>query len=244
VSLPPVAIHTILEMVAYAVGTQIYLRQRRRLSLPALTDSENSLWVVVGAAMGAAIGSKLSFWLDDPLAAFAGFPDWRHLLEGKSIVGGLLGGLIGVEAAKAAMGITTSTGDAFVWPLAIGMSIGRVGCFLSGLADHTYGIASSLPWAIDFGDGIPRHPTQLYEIGFLLCWTTLIWRRRARLSRSGDVFRLYLSGYLLFRLLVEFIKPVPYDYGGLTGIQWLAIAGLAYDARHLPRLGRELFSSN
>ncbi len=243
-SLSPVAVHTIFEMAAYAAGTQIYLRQRRRLSLPALVDSGHSLMVVVGAAMGAAIGSKLAFWLDDPLAAFASFPDWRHLLQGKSIVGGLLGGLIGVETAKAAMGIKTSTGDAFVWPLAIGMSIGRIGCFLAGIDDHTYGTPSSLPWAVDFGDGIPRHPTQLYEIAFLLFWTSFIWRRRGRLSRSGDIFRLYLSGYLLFRLLVEFIKPVPYAYAGLTGIQWLAIAGLAYDARHPPRLGRELLSSN
>ncbi|MEO7935343.1 MAG: prolipoprotein diacylglyceryl transferase family protein [Dokdonella sp.] len=242
-SLSPIAIHTLFEMAAYTVGTQIYLRQRRRLSLPALADAGNSLWVVVGAAMGAAIGSKLSFWLDDPLAAFANFPDWRHLIEGKSIVGGLLGGLIGVEAVKAVMGIKTSTGDAFVWPLAIGMCIGRIGCFLAGIGDHTYGTASNLPWAVDFGDGIPRHPTQLYEIVFLLCWTAFIWRRRGGLSRSGDVFRLYHCGYLLFRLLVEFIKPVPYAYAGLTGIQWLAIAGLAYDARHLPRLGRELLSS-
>ena len=222
---------------------QVYLRQRRRREHPLLRDRDLGIVIVVAAAVGAALGSKLSFWFDDPLAAFADFPEWRHLLQGKSIVGGLLGGLVGVEIAKKALGQTESTGDSFVWPLAIGMSIGRVGCFLAGLADHTYGTQTALPWAIDFGDGTPRHPTQLYEIAFLLGWTTLIWRRRQRLSQSGDLFRLYLAGYLLFRLVIEFIKPLPYSWMGLSGIQWLCLVGLAYYLPALPRLSRELLST-
>lgn len=55
------------------------------------------VWVAVGAIVGAAMGAKLSFWLDDPLTAFADFPSLRHVLEGKSIIGALLGGLPGVE---------------------------------------------------------------------------------------------------------------------------------------------------
>lgn len=237
----PVLIHTILEILAYTIGTQVFLWQRRRLGLPALQDKEQALWVVVGAALGAAIGSKLAFWLEDPAIAFVNFPDWRHLLQGKSIVGGLLGGLLGVEISKRLLGQTRSTGDAFVLPLAVGMCIGRIGCFLAGLADHTYGNATNLPWGIDFGDGIARHPTQLYEIAFIVCWTTLIILRKSRFSETGDVFRAYLSAYLLFRLLVEFIKPIPMVYpGSLSGIQYLCLLGLAYYARHLPRLIREL----
>jgi prolipoprotein diacylglyceryltransferase len=183
----------------------------------------------------------LAFWLEDPTSAFMNFPDWRHLLEGKSIVGGLLGGLLGVELTKKAIGVTTSTGDAFVLPLAVGMCIGRVGCFLSGLADHTYGNPTSLPWGVDFGDGIPRHPTQLYEIGFIAIWTAVLFWRRSENARAGDLFRAYLVGYLAFRLCVDAIKPVPMWYPpGLSGIQWLCVLGLAYYARHLPRLGKEL----
>ena len=70
---------------------------------------------------------------------------------------------------KRYIGLRTSTGDLYSIPLALGIAIGRIGCFLTGLSDNTYGIPTSLPWAINFGDGIPRHPTQLYEILFLLC---------------------------------------------------------------------------
>ena len=239
--LSPIQLHTVFEIAAYALGTQVFLWQRRRLKLPALDDQDRTLWVVVGAALGAALGSKLAFWIEDPLAAFANFPDWRHLLEGKSIVGGLLGGLIGVELTKKMVGVASSTGDAFVLPLAVGMCIGRIGCFLSGLADHTYGNPTALPWGVDFGDGIPRHPTQLYEIAFIVLWTAALFRRKSAFSTPGDLFRSYLIGYLLFRLLVDAIKPIPMLYPpGLSGIQWLCLGGLAYYARHLLRLGKEL----
>jgi len=234
-------VHTFLEALAYAVGFRVFLRERRRLALPALGDADRSVAVGVGAIVGAAIGAKLAFWLDDPRAAFAHFPAWRHLLEGKSIVGALLGGLIGVECAKKLAGIATSSGDAFVRPLAIGMMIGRVGCFLAGLPDHTYGKATTLPWGIDFGDDIRRHPTQLYEIAFLAAWLWILGRIAPRLPRAGDRFVLFLGGYLLFRLSVDAIKPVPYPWlFGLSGIQLLCLAGLAYYLPKLPRIARSL----
>jgi prolipoprotein diacylglyceryltransferase len=230
-------------VLAYAVGFRLFLRERKRLAPPGLTSADSSVAIGVGAIVGAALGAKLAFWIDDPLAAFAHFPDWRHLLEGKSIVGALLGGLIGVEIAKRLTGVHASTGDAFVRPLAIGMMIGRVGCFLAGLPDHTYGNPTALPWGVDFGDGIPRHPTQLYEIVFLIAWLTLLETRGRTLAESGDRFRLFMVGYLLFRLLVDAIKPVPYAYAfGLSGIQLLCIAGLAYYAKHLPRIVRRICS--
>lgn len=239
--LSPLLVHTLLEACAYALAARVYFRQRQQLALPALADRDQNLWIIAGAAMGAALGSKFAYWLHDPVQAFLDFPDWRHLLEGKSIVGGLLGGLVGVETCKKIMGQAGSTGDAFVLPLALGMGIGRLGCFFAGLADHTYGNPTALPWGVDFGDGLARHPTQLYEIAFIAAWASLILRRRSSLTRKGDSFRLYLAGYLLFRLLVDMIKPVPFPYFlGLSGLQWLCVAGLAYYARQLPRLIREL----
>ncbi len=192
----PLLAHTLLEALAYAVGARLFWMQRRRLALPALADGDSNLWLVAALVLGAALGSKLAYWLEDPYTAFAAFPDLRHLLQGKSIVGGLLGGLVAVEFAKRRLGIVGSTGDAFVLPLAVGMSIGRVGCFLAGLADHTFGLPTSLPWGVDFGDGLPRHPTQLYEIAFLVIWTCLLWPRRRQMTQPGDAFRLFLAGYL------------------------------------------------
>jgi prolipoprotein diacylglyceryltransferase len=94
--------------------------------------------------------------------------DPAYLIGGKTIVGALAGGLISVELTKRYIGIRTSTGDLYAIPLALGIAIGRIGCFLTGLSDNTYGTSTNLPWAVNFGDGIPRHPTQLYEIIFLL----------------------------------------------------------------------------
>ena len=237
----PVALHTAFEALAYAVGFRTFLRTRRRLAPTAFRHDDHVVWVSIGAIVGAALGAKLSFWIDDPLTAFADFPDPRHLLEGKSIVGALLGGVLGVELAKKIAKVDTATGDAFVLPLTVGMCIGRVGCFLAGLGDHTYGTPTSLPWGVDFGDGIARHPTQLYEIAFLLVQYALIHARRGSFVKPGDRFRAFMLGYLLFRLLVEFIKPVFYAWpGGLSGLQWLCIAGLLYYARDIPRILRTL----
>lgn len=242
--MPSVIIHTLLEIFAYTAGFQLFLWQQRQQPLAVLTNLDVRLWIIAGTILGAALGAKLSFWLEDPLFAFTNFPSLQNLLGGKSIVGGLLGGLTGVEITKRLLGVSQSTGDSFVWPLIVGMSIGRVGCFLSGLADHTYGNPTDLPWAYDFGDGIPRHPTQLYEIFFLVLLGFGINKAHFRFHQTGDRFRLFMIGYLLFRLLIEFIKPMPFVYFEfLSGIQLLCIAGLIYYHRHLLRIMRELLWS-
>jgi phosphatidylglycerol---prolipoprotein diacylglyceryl transferase len=126
-------------------------------------------WAVVAAAVtGAALGSKLLFWLEDPRLTWQHLHDPNYLLGGKTIVGALAFGLITVELAKRYIGLRDSTGDLYAIPLALGIAIGRMGCFLTGLSDNTYGTPTNLPWAVNFGDNIPRHPTQLYEIALLL----------------------------------------------------------------------------
>jgi prolipoprotein diacylglyceryltransferase len=129
--------------------------------------------------------------------------------------------------------VTQSTGDLFALPLAVGIAIGRIGCFLGGLSDRTYGLPTSLPWGWDFGDGVPRHPTQIYEIVFLVVLAVLVARGRA--WPAGDRFKGFMVAYLSFRILVDAIKPgVPIALG-LTAIQWAAIAGLAYYSRAIVR---------
>jgi phosphatidylglycerol---prolipoprotein diacylglyceryl transferase len=86
-----------------------------------------------------------------------------------------------------------------------------------------------MPWGVDFGDGVRRHPTQLYEIAAAALAWPLLARARPRLAAEpGLLFKLLLSGYLAWRLAVDFIKPVPYAYPlGLSGIQWLGVLALA-----------------
>jgi phosphatidylglycerol---prolipoprotein diacylglyceryl transferase len=224
--------HTVFETLAYFIGFRIYVWTRDK----SVYSAAQSLWLVIAAAAGAAAGSKLLYWLEDPALTIERYWDPVYLMEGKTIVGGLLGGLIGVEIAKRFLKLRMRTGDQFVFPLIFGMAIGRIGCFLTGLSDHTYGIPTSWPTGVDFGDGIPRHPTQLYEIAWLLLLGLLLFIAKVRLSRSllqGMLFQWFMFGYLLFRLFVDFIKPTPHVYGALNNIQLACLIGLAYYAQLL-----------
>jgi len=221
-------VHLVFEWLALAGGVQLYRWQRRRAAQPALLQP-GSFAVVLGCILGAAIGNKLVFWIEMPHLWQGTAADWRLIASGQSIVGGLLGGLLGVEIAKKFTGMRRSTGDQFILPLVAGTVVGRIGCFLAGLHDGTYGVATALPWGVDFGDGIARHPTQVYDMLFVLAAGSLLWRWRAALARSpGLAFKLYLASYLAWRLCVDGLKPVPFAYAfGLSGIQWVCIVGLA-----------------
>ena len=148
--------------------------------------------MVAAAVTGAALGSRLLYLLEDPQLTLQNLHDPAYLLGGKTIVGALVFGLITVELFKRYIGVHQSTGDLYAIPLALGIAIGRIGCFLTGLSDNTYGTHTTLPWAIDFGDGIPRHPTQLYEIAFLLALIPILYQilrsLKARADREGHDF--------------------------------------------------------
>ena len=211
--------HLIFEALAYALGFNLYLALRPRFPR-ARVSGEQTVWILAGCIFGALVGSKLLAFIENREAFWSG----------KTIVGGLLGGWTGVELAKRRMRIEHSTGDATVLPLLLGMAVGRIGCFLTGLTDHTYGVATSLPWAVDFGDGIARHPTQLYDIVFLGVLALFLARARARPLSNGMFFRLFLAAYLGYRFLIEFLKPREV-YFGLSAIQMASLAGLLASAR-------------
>jgi phosphatidylglycerol---prolipoprotein diacylglyceryl transferase len=221
--------HLLFESLAYAIGFALYQRDRR-LYGDKLPDPHRSS-VIVAAILGAAIGSKLLAWAEDPYDFARNWHDWQYVMGGKTIVGGLLGGTLAVEWMKVRMGVTRRTGDLFAIPLAVGIAIGRVGCWIAGLADHTYGSPTALPWGIDLGDGVRRHPVQLYEILFLGGVALLLARMRAvGIRRGGDLYRAFLIAYLGWRLCIDFLKPEP-AFAGLSAIQWTCVAALAWYAR-------------
>ncbi len=225
--------HWIFETLAYIVAFRAYLALRKRHG-----DSVSDLarwWVIAAAAVGAALGSKLLYWLEDPWATLHHWRDPAYLMAGKTIVGGLLGGLVAVEWMKRRMDVRQSTGDLFAVPLALGIGVGRVGCFLTGLSDNTYGEPSSLPWAVDFGDGVPRHPTQVYEIILLLCVLPVLWRMMRSRHHNGDVFKVFMVSYAAWRLAVDFLKP-RVAVAELSFIQWACLGLVLYYARHFWRI--------
>jgi phosphatidylglycerol:prolipoprotein diacylglycerol transferase len=227
-----IAAHFIFETLGYAIGFRLYLQARRKQGdfLP----TEARTWIVVAAILGAALGSKILFWLEDPARTLQHAGDVTFLLSGKTIVGGLLGGTIAVEWTKARLGIGRRAGDLFAVPMAIGIAIGRIGCFFAGLSDDTYGLPSNLPWAVDFGDGIPRHPTQLYETAAMLilaAWLHFRARDSSRPRPQGALYRYFLTSYLAWRLAVDFLKPGVH-FAGLTPLQWACAAALTWYVTH------------
>ncbi|PKR85483.1 prolipoprotein diacylglyceryl transferase [Heyndrickxia camelliae] len=218
--------HLLFESLSYFIGFRVYLYTRNKGRIP----MEKAMWVIVGAIFGAAFGSKLVYWFEDPIKTFHHWNNLTYMMEGKTIVGGLLGGLIGVESAKKIIGWKNSTGDDFVLPIAVGMMIGRVGCFLTGLDDHTYGIATTWFTGIDFGDGEKRHPTQIYEMVFLLFLVIIlmVMKKKQFVVWEGYLFQLFMLSYLAFRFLIDFIKPTPHPYFHLNNIQLACILGMIY----------------
>jgi phosphatidylglycerol:prolipoprotein diacylglycerol transferase len=218
----PVHPHLLFETLAYLVGYRLFVRDRARSDV--VLEAYVRLQLAVAAVIGGALGSKLSGLLEDP----ALWAQPLQLLAGKSIVGGLLGGLLATELVKMRLGVTVATGDLWVRPLWVGMAIGRAGCFLAGVTDGTHGLPSTLPWAMDLGDGVLRHPTALYELAFLVGLGSAL--SRLSLPVPGDRFKLFLSSYLAFRLLIEELKPGAAPWCGLSGVQVLCLVGLGYYA--------------
>ena len=231
------AVHGALEWLAMLAGARYYAHLRRQAGLPSVLAGPG-FTVLAGLLAGAGLGNKAVFWIEQP-ALWTEYGGWAGFMRGgQSLVGGLLGGLIGVEIAKKLAGVRQSTGDCFVFPILLGIVIGRIGCFLAGLHDDTYGVPTALPWGVDFGDGIRRHPTQLYEIAFaLLLWVALRQIQSRCATQPGLLFKLLLASYLVWRLAVDGLKPVPYAYPyGLSGIQWVCLIALGL---YLPLVVRQ-----
>jgi prolipoprotein diacylglyceryltransferase len=148
----------------------------------------------------------------------------------RSILGAILGGILVAEPYKALRGIRGSTGAVFVLPLAVAIAVGRIGCFLAGFADYTYGTPTSLPWGLDLGDGVPRHPVQLYEavamLGFALWFLWLLDRRRDLAIARGFYF--FALGYGAQRFLWEFLKPYASVAGPLNLFHLASLALALY----------------
>jgi phosphatidylglycerol---prolipoprotein diacylglyceryl transferase len=229
--------HWIFESLGYTAGFYLYRRHRRQSG--DVIDSRTRWCVIAAAIVGGFAGSRVLSAFEDPFVLAERWTQPQLLLGGKTIVGGLIGGLLAVEWTKRMLGVRVATGDLLALPLVLGIAIGRIGCFLSGLEDQSYGVSTNLPWGVDFGDGVTRHPTQLYEIIFLAGLAAVLLLRSGRMTTIGDRFKLFLLGYLSFRLVVDSIKPAV-RVGGLSMLQWACLAVVAYYAPHVPRLMTEV----
>jgi len=202
-----VLIHGAFDVLAWlAAGLAArWLGRVEKVSFPAVTTSLPYLAaVLLGAGMGAYILGTANLWLSGASGI------------ARSIEGAVAGGIIAVELYKRGTGIRMRTGARFALPLAVGVAIGRLGCYFAGLDDFTYGTPTTLPWGHDFGDGVERHPVQLYEsaamAGFALFYVAAVRLRDPFVIDNG--FYLAVGWYGAQRFLWEFVKP----YGAVIGL--------------------------
>jgi len=174
----------------------------------------NGVYIAVAALVGGIIGAKVPIWIANARDIVAN-PSAAVVLSGRTIVGGIIGGIISVYFTKKKLGITRKLGNYLVPSLCAGIFFGRIGCYLTGCC---YGAATSLPWGVDFGDSVGRHPTQLYEALFVL---GLLVYSQVTLDRHapGALFKQFMLVYFSWRFLVEFIRVNPASALGLTYYQ-------------------------
>ncbi|KQN35832.1 diacylglyceryl transferase [Pedobacter sp. Leaf41] len=232
--------HYLFETLAFIVGVRVYYYLKKGIVDP--ISDENRLWIMLGAMLGALIGSRVVAVLETP--AILGQLNFSILYQSKTIIGGLLGGLFGVELIKKIIGVHIASGDIYVVPIIIALFIGRIGCFSMGIDEPTFGVATHLFTGMDLGDGIKRHPIMLYEMFYLIVLLFFFNALKSKNLINGDRFKLFMVLYFLFRFLIEFIKPYQSLFLNLSSIHWSALLIFAYYYKFIVRISKSAFTKN
>lgn len=222
-----ILLHMIMEAAGYFIGFRyfLYLKKKKGDSI----EQQNRVWIIIGAIFGAVIGCRLIGCIERPYEWKYIHNTWEYIYSNKTVLGGFLGGLFGVELVKKIIKEKKSSGDLFTYPLVLALIIGRIGCFAMGVYEETYGITTTFFTGMDLGDGLLRHPVMLYEIVFLLLlWVFLFQLEKIYTLAEGGRFKIFMIAYLLFRFMTDFIKPRYFTIAGLTTIQLTSLVGLVY----------------
>jgi prolipoprotein diacylglyceryltransferase len=211
--------YLLFTLLAWLLGGCIFYRAARRGGL----SPELTLAIMAGCALGASAGAAAMSVLFVPLSELPARLGDGSAFSGRTVIGGIAGGFVGVELAKKLVGHRSSTGDAFALAIPPAHALGRIGCFLHGCC---FGTPSALPWAVQYPSGslahalqiergwlaagaphsLSVHPAPLYELAFdLALWALVLWARPHVCAR-GNLFRLYLVAYASFRFLAEFAR--------------------------------------
>jgi len=165
-------------------------------------------WAVLGIILGGRIGYVLFY---NPVYYATHIMEAFKVWEGgMSFHGGLLGVIIAFYLFSRKYKLPfLSVMDRLAIVTPIGLFLGRIANFINA---ELYGRKTDVPWGVIFPntDGIPRHPSQLYEatleglilfaiLFILVCYTK-------SLKKSGFVSGCFLIGYSVARLAVEFVR--------------------------------------
>lgn len=187
-------------------------------------DPELSSTLLLYAMFFGVAGSKFYFAIDEGVRSGVPFMDLLFARAGITWYGGLIGGTIGVTVGCLIHGLPIRIVSSCVSIAALlGQAFGRVGCFLVG---DDYGRPTDGPLGVIFAQGmppttVPVHPTQLYEVVWLLLGAAVLWKRR---KSSPFLFGEYLAWNGFGRFFIEMLRVNPKVALGLTEPQWIGIA--------------------
>jgi phosphatidylglycerol:prolipoprotein diacylglycerol transferase len=186
-------------------------------------DPELAPTLLIYTMLGGVVGSKIYFTIDVGLRTGAPFSELFLSRAGITWYGGLIGGTLAGMLACQLHKLSKLAISACIAPaLAVGQALGRVGCFLVG---DDYGKVTDVAWGVAFPNGSPPtfdpvHPTQLYEIAWLLPVAGFLWARR---RTSPFVFGEYMALNGLGRIVIEHWRVNPQVALGMTEPQWIGV---------------------
>ena len=228
--------HGFFLLLGMLVGLLALILEARRRRWP----KEELVPIALAAFVGGMIGARLSilFFVGAETAPIVlnMYTLFDPRIGPGSILGGLAGAYIAGYIASRAIGKAGCACDAFAPAIAIGTAVGRIGDYLA--AEDGLGKATALPWAVPApGVDYLVHPTPLYDAGFNLIWFCVLLLLRDHPSmQNGNLLKLGLAGYAVFRFCVEFVRNNRVIALGLTGPQFfclilLALLGVYYGRR-------------
>lgn len=195
----------LLVVLAFFITSYLFFKKTKNIiskeKIPGLFFS-----ILIGGFIGARLAHvliNLNYFIQNPLLIFE---FWKGgMVSYGAIIGALLLALIYIKKSKLNFWDVT---DYLAPYLALGFSIGRIGCFLNWCC---YGIASSLPWAIKVGSDVARHPTQIYlALGNFIIFLILLYTNKKENRKIGKryTFLIFLALYSLLRILVDLLREI------------------------------------
>lgn len=220
-TLGPLAIHWYGVMYALAFFIGYYViqaigeKKQMGLSSKLLGDlvSDIMLGVIVGGRLGYVLFYGFSYYLTRPMEIFA---IWQG---GMSFHGGAIGTAICcyLFCRKNKIGFL-QLADIVIPAVPIGLGLGRLGNFINA---ELWGRPSGMPWAMVFPTDpmqLPRHPSQLYELGLEgIALFLILWFFTRRPHPNGAAFGLFLACYGCFRFFIEFFRNPDAQLGFVLG---------------------------
>lgn len=154
----------------------------------------------------------------------------QEIVLTKSIAASIFWAVFFSELFKYIHKVQFNTGVVFIPSLVVWMIFWRIWAFMIWLRDHTHGIPTTLPWGVDYGDGITRHPLQIYEITilsiFFIFFIFLLQYKRDWLLKNG--FFLFTLTYFSYRFVIWFISPYSHFWWWLNTYQVISLGMIMY----------------